>query len=72
MGIFTGLVSDRKNARLFRIEIDKNTLIPENRTAFQTEKDGPDFMEFSELPDNLSLNKSAYWTNEQIVGRPAK
>lgn len=69
MGIFTGLVSDRKSARLFRIEIDKSTLIPENRTAFMVEKDGPDFLEFSELPDNLNLNKSAYWNNEQVVGR---
>lgn len=69
--LITGAVADRKNQRLFRIEIDSSTLIAENRTAGTQEggKGGEEILEFSELPENLTLNKSAYWNNEQIPGR---
>jgi hypothetical protein len=56
----------RTGPQHFRLEILKDSLLPETRVSVR------DFdlkMEFSEIPENVNISKSALYTDEQIPGR---
>lgn len=49
---------------VFRIVLDEQTLLPNNRSA-----GAESFVEFSELPENLSFTKSANYNEDPVLGR---
>lgn len=49
---------------VFRIVLDETTLLPNNRSV-----GAESFVEFSELPENLSFTKSANYNEDAVLGR---
>ena len=60
------LSSQPKN--VFRIVLDKTSLLPNNRLGGTTE-DADDYVTFSEIPETITMRKGASYTDDFILGR---